>query len=108
MFAETTEYLPDMFAVFGRVIGVDKNIVQINNHGHVHHVGEDIVHKPLESGRSIGKTKRHHQPFERPVPGTERGLVFVTRCNAYQVVRMPEVDLRVDPGSPGSIQKISN
>ena len=33
------------------------------------HVGEDVIHEPLETRWGIGEPLRHHQPLERPILG---------------------------------------
>ena len=62
----------------------------------------------LECGRGIGKSKWHHQPFERAVAGAERSLSFVSWCNADQVVRVAEIYLGIDPGFSWSVQEIGD
>ena len=59
IFSETPEYLPDMFAMEFRIVEVDENIIQVDNNTDIKHVGEDIVHKSLKSGWSIGESERH-------------------------------------------------
>ena len=53
IFSETSEYLPDMFAMEFRIVGVDEDIIQVDNN-------TDIVHESLKSGRSIRESKRHY------------------------------------------------
>ena len=50
IFSETPEF---------RIVGVDENIIQVDNNTDIKHVGEDIVHKSLKSGWSIGESERH-------------------------------------------------
>ena len=59
IFSETSEYLPDMFAMEFWIVGVDEDIIQVDNNTDIEHVREDIVHKSLKSGQSIGESKRH-------------------------------------------------
>ena len=60
IFSEMPEYLLDMFTMEFQIVGVDEDIIQVDNNSDIKHVGEDIVHKSLKSGRSIGKSKRHN------------------------------------------------
>ena len=64
IFAESTEYLSDMFAVKVLVVGVDEYIIKVDNYTNVEHVGENIVHKSLKSGWSVGESEWHDQPFK--------------------------------------------
>ena len=82
MGAETSEDFSDMFAVFLQVIGVDQDFIEIYNHGDIHHVGKNVIHKALESGRGIGKSERHNQPFERLVAGSKGGFLLISIRNA--------------------------
>jgi hypothetical protein len=59
IFSKTPEYLPDMFVMEFRIVGVDEDIIQVDNNTDIEHVREDIVHKSLKSGRSIGASERH-------------------------------------------------
>ena len=58
IFMESTEYLSDMFAV-KVLVGVDEYIIKVDDYANVEHVREDIVHKSLKSGWSIGESERH-------------------------------------------------
>ena len=59
IFSETLEYLPDMVTMEFWIVGVDEDIIQVDNNTDIEHVGEDIVHESLKSGRSIRESKRH-------------------------------------------------
>ena len=60
IFSETSEYLPDMFTMEFRIVGVDEDIIQVDNNTDIEHVREDIVHESLKSGRSICESERHY------------------------------------------------
>ena len=59
IFLEMSEYLPDMLVMEFWIVGVDEYIIQVANNTDIEHVGEDIIHKSLKSGRSIGEPERH-------------------------------------------------
>ena len=61
---EPSEYLSDMFDMLFRVLGVDEDVVEVDNHEHVEEVREDVVHEVLESGGCICEPKGHHTPLE--------------------------------------------
>src|SRR5882672_1190309 len=46
---EFAKYFSDMSLVFGNVVRVDEDVVQIDDDNDINHVREDVVHKPLES-----------------------------------------------------------
>ena len=100
---ESGKDFPDMGQVLLRIVGVYQDIIQVYYYGDVNHVGEDVVHEPLETCRGIGEPLGHHQPLERPVPGPESGLPFVAIGDADEVVGMSQVDLGIDPGLAQSI-----
>ena len=60
VFPEVSENLTDMFLVLGGVVGIDENVVKVDDDGNVNHIGKDVIHKTLESSRSVSKTKRHN------------------------------------------------
>ena len=61
---EPLEYLSDMFDMLFRVLGVDEDVIKVDDHERVKKVGEDVVHEVLESGRHICEPKGHHTPLE--------------------------------------------
>ena len=61
---EPLEYLSDMFDVLFRVLRVDEDVVEVDDHERVEEVGEDVVHEVLESGGCICEPKGHHTPLE--------------------------------------------
>ena len=79
---EPSEYLSDMFDMLFWVLGVDEDVIKVDDHEHVEEVREDVVHEVLKCGRHICEPKRHHTPFEGSVSGAECGLPFITLGNA--------------------------
>src|SRR5882672_2527903 len=77
--AESAKYFSDVSLVFGNVVRLDEDVVQIDHDNDVNHVREDVVHKPLESGWSISKPFRHYQPLERSIMSSECSLPFISR-----------------------------
>jgi len=53
MFLKTSEDFLNMFAMFFQVVGVDQNIVQVNQYADVEHIRKDIVNKVLKGGWAI-------------------------------------------------------
>jgi hypothetical protein len=81
-----------MFGVFGRVIGIDQDIIQIYDDTHVQEIGENIVHESLESRRCVGKSKGHYTPFEQTIAGSESRFPLVAFPDADQMIGIPEID----------------
>src|SRR5882672_2415771 len=76
--AESAKYFSDVSLMFGNVVRVDEDVVQIDDDNDVNHVREDVVHKPLESRWSISKPFRHYQPLERSIASSECSFPFVS------------------------------
>ena len=96
----------DVSRVLLQIIRVYQDIIQVflvYYYGDVNHVGEDVIHEPLETRRGIGERLGHHQPLKRPILGPEGGLPFVTIGDVDEVVGMLQVDLGIDLGLAWSI-----
>src|SRR5882724_11897872 len=94
--AEPTKYFLNVSFVFGNVVGIDENVVQIYDDNDVNHIHEDVIHKLLKSCWSISKPFRHYKPFEGTIMGLEGSLPFISGCNLNKMVCMPEVNFGVD------------
>ena len=90
--SESSENLSDMFPVVVKVIGVDQDVVQINENAYIQEVGENIIHKTLKSGGGIGKSERHNAPLKRAIASAKRSFPFVTFTDPDKVVCMLEID----------------
>src|SRR6267142_1043161 len=93
---ELSEYFPNMSFVLGNVVGIDENVVQVDDDYDVNHICEDVVHESLKSCWCVSKPFRHYQPFEGTVSGSEGSLPFVSMRNPDKMVRVSEVDFGVD------------
>ena len=100
---ESGKDFPDVGRVLLRIVGVYQDIIQVYYYKDINHVGEDVIHEPLETRQGIGEPLGHHQPLERPIPGPEGGLPFVAIGDADEVVGMSQVNLGIDPGLAWSI-----
>ena len=102
--AESGKDFPDMGRVLLWIVGVYQDVIQVYDYGDINHIGEDVVHEPLETHRGIGEPLGHHKPLERrPVSGPEGGFPFVAIGDADEVVGMSQVNLGVDLGLVRSI-----
>src|SRR5882724_11378552 len=93
---EPMKHFLNVSFVFGNVVRIDENVVQIYDDNDIDHVCKDVVHKSLKSCWSISKPFRHYQPFEGTITGPEGSLPFVSRCDPNEMVCMSEVDFGVD------------
>jgi len=60
------KYFLDMSFVFGNVVRIDENVVQIYDDNDVDHIHEDVIHKPLKSCRGVspsGITNHLKEPY---------------------------------------------
>src|SRR5882672_723591 len=94
--AELSEYFLNMSFVLGNVVGIDEDVIQVDDDYDVDHIREDVIHKSLKSCWCISKPFRHYQPLERTISGLECSLPFVSRCNPDKMVCMSEVNFGVD------------
>ena len=85
-----------MLFVLREVVGIDQDVVQIVNDIDIYHICENVVHEPLKSCGSVSKAFWHYQPLERSVSSPESGFPFVSFGNAYEMIRVPEIDFGVD------------
>ena len=58
--SESLEYFLNMDLVLGHIVGVDEDVVQIDDDSDVDHICKSIIHKSLKSCRCIGKPFRHY------------------------------------------------
>src|SRR5882724_10966539 len=57
---EPAKYFLNVSFVFGNVVGIDENVVQIYDDNDVDHICEDVIHESLKSCWSISKPFRHY------------------------------------------------
>ena len=89
--SESSEYLSDMFPVVIKIIGVDQNVVQINENTYIQEIRENIIHKTLKSGRGIGKSEGHNTPLKRAILSAECSFPFITFTDPDKMIGMPDV-----------------
>src|SRR5467141_218764 len=101
--AESSEYFLNMSFVLGNVVGINEDVVQIDDDYDVNHIREDGIHESLKSCWCISKPFRNYQPLEGTITGSEGSLPFVSRCNPDKMIRVPEVDFGVDSCFSGCV-----
>jgi len=93
---ESSEYFLNMALVLRHIVGVDEDVVQIDDDCDVDHVCKNIVHEFLKGCGCIGKPFRHYQPLKRAILGSECSFPFISGCDLDQMVCMLEIDLGVN------------
>src|SRR5882672_4741785 len=106
--AESSEYFPNMSFVLGNVVGIDEDVVQIDDDYDVDHIREDVIHELLESCWCISKPFRNYQPFEGTISGSEGSLPFVSMRNLDKMVCVSEVDFGVDSCFTWCVYEVRN
>ena len=87
-------------------LGVDQQVVEVNDDGGVEVLAEDLVHEALEGGWGIGETKRDDGELVVAVTGTKGGLGDVGLGHADLVVALAEVDLGEDGGPMQPVEHV--
>ena len=78
----------DMNLVLGHVVRVYEDIIEVYYYTNIQHVAEDVIHKSLKSGGSIGKSERNYQPFKGAIASAKGGFPFIAICYVNQMVGM--------------------
>ena len=81
-----------LFMLFIR-LGVDKNIIKINNHELVEVLHEDRIHEPREGSRSICEAKRHDCILVFAIASNESSLGNVLFADFDLVISTSQVQL---------------
>ena len=97
-----------MFPVVIKIIGVDPNVVQINENADIQEIGENMIHKMLKSGRGIGKSEGHNAPLKRAISSAEHGFPFVTFTDPDKMIGMLEIDFGEVTSFLQTIQEIGD
>ena len=67
-------------------IGVDEDIVKIDNDEYIGHVLEDVVYEVLKRGGSISESHWHDKELKRSIMGPKRGFPLLAGRNSDIVV----------------------
>ena len=90
------------------IVGVNEDIIKVNDNTDIEHICEDFIHITLESSRHVGKSEGHHKPFKRAVVSAECSFPFITVCDADKVVGMSKIDLCIELGFPRCAKEEGN
>src|SRR5882724_2976093 len=92
---ESAKYFLDMFLMLSNIVGINEDVVQIDDNTNVDHIHENVIHKSLEGCGGISKPFRHYQPLERPISGSECSFPFFSSGKLNKVICMPEINFGV-------------
>ena len=95
----------DMLTVLSNVVGVDQDVIQIDEDAYIEHVGEDVVYEVLKSCQCISQTKGHNTPFERAVAGAKGSFPFITFMDSNEVVGMLQVNFGIHGGLSQAVEE---
>jgi len=74
--------------------GVDKDVVDENNHKLIQKRSEDFFHIVQEQGRSVSHTKRHNYILIVPIFGPKSCLLHIINFNSNLMVPRSHINLR--------------
>jgi hypothetical protein len=80
------------------VLGIYKDVIQINDNTYVKHISKDAIDRPLEGGQCIGETFWHNQPFIGTIVRSESSLPLISGHNPDKMISRTEVDFHIDFG----------
>ena len=75
------------------VLGVDEDVIEVNNDEDIELLGQDLVNVALEAGRGVGQPKRHYLVLEVAVSSPESRLPFIALFYPHPMVSTCEVKL---------------
>ena len=93
MFSEVSEHFTDMVTMEIGIVGVDEDVIQINEDANIKEVAKNVTHESLKGGWRIGESERHYTPFKGAIASSECGFPFVTFVDLDKMVGMSEVDV---------------
>ena len=75
------------------VLGVDEDIIKVNNDKNIEFLGQDLVNIALEAGRCVGQLKKHYLVLKVAVSSLESRLPFIVLFYSHLIVSTCEVEL---------------
>ena len=75
------------------VLGVDENVIEVNNDKDIKFLDQDLVIVTLETGRGVRQLKRHYLVLEVVVSSLESCLLFIALFYLHPMVSTCEVRL---------------
>jgi len=94
--------------VFCEGIGVDKDVVQVDNEELVKEVMEGVIHIMLEGTQRIAQAEGHDCIFKEAISAAEGCLPLLPRGYLELVVTVTYVELGEELGTADSIQELTD
>ena len=95
-----------MLLMVNQIIGVNQDVVQVDDYRDVQEIGEDFIHEMLEGQWSIWQAKWYYELFEQAVMSVEGCLPLIPLGNAYHMISTLQVYFWVYLHLSRSIQEI--
>jgi len=108
VFSEASEHFMDMVMMEIRIIGVDEDVVQVNEDTNIEVVAKNVVHESLKGGWRISESKRLNTPFKGAIVGLECGFPFVTFVDLDKMTGMSEINVREQSCFTWTVQEIGD
>ena len=108
VFPESPEDFADVFPVSAGVVGVDEDVVQIDDNTNVQEISEDLIDEALKRCRRIGKSERHYRPFVGSIAGPKGRFPLISGSNPDKVIGVPEIDFAVDSSLAGAVEEVGD
>lgn len=96
MLVEILEDLRNMVVMFSQVLGVHKDVVDVDNYKQVEELPEHLIHVSLEYGGGADQSKQYHMLFVVSCRGHKSCFPFVPLKYPNEAVCTPEVQLGKD------------
>ena len=80
-----------IYVWLARVLGIEQNIIQVDNDKDVQFFGKDFVNVTLEASWSVREAKRHDLIFKVALPRTEYYFPLVTLLNSHSMISTSEI-----------------
>ena len=94
VFLELHQELPHYIYVWlARVLGINQNVIWIDNDKNVQFLGKNFVNVTLGASWSVGKAKGHDLIFKVAILDVEPGFPLVTLLNSHSMIGIDEIQL---------------
>ena len=75
------------------VLGVDEDVIKVNNDKDIEFLGQDLVNIALKAGRCVGQPKRHYLILKVTVSSPESRFPFIALFYPHLIISTREVEL---------------
>ena len=75
------------------VLGVNKDVIKVNNDKDIEFFDQDLVNIALEAGRCVGQPKKNYLVLEVAVLNPESRLPFIAFFDSYLMISSRKIEL---------------